>query len=277
MTWPTDFIPLFAPATPADTAAHRFAFIGDELLLTPENRLPSASPLSPLGTPRAAFVFGQLAGKPCTAEAWAKDTPLPDGLRPISVREAFSLLPEGYWGLAARAKQMLGWDLATRFCGACATPTELAPGEPARICPACGQRYYSQIAPAIMCLVRRDNELLLARSPHFRPGMYSALAGFVEAGESVEACVHREVCEETGIRVTNLRWFASQPWPFPQSLMLAFHADYAGGEIVPQAGEIEDAQWFGLDRLPELPAPVSIASRLIAAGIAELRAPSHTI
>jgi len=102
--------------------------------------------------------------------------------------------------------------------------------------------------------------------------MYSALAGFVEAGESVEQCVHREVFEETAIRVKNLRWFASQPWPFPQSLMLAFHADYAGGEIVPQAGEIEDAGWFRLDQLPERPASVSIASRLIAAGVAELEA-----
>jgi len=98
------------------------------------------------------------------------------------------------------------------------------------------------------------------------------LAGFVEAGESVENCVHREVFEETGIRVRNLRWFASQPWPFPQSLMLAFHADYAGGDITPQPGEIEDARWFTLDDLPPLPSPVSIAARLIESGIAELQA-----
>jgi NAD+ diphosphatase len=122
-----------------------------------------------------------------------------------------------------------------------------------------------------MCLVRKGKELLLARSPHFRPGMYSALAGFVEAGESVEGCLSREVFEETGIYITNIRWFASQPWPFPQSLMLAFHADYAGGEITPQADEIEDAQWFSLDRLPQLPAPVSIAARLLQDGIRQLQ------
>jgi len=270
MQWPDDFSPGFSPSTarPGDDV-HHFAFIGDEILLCPESRMASASQLTLLGEPHAAFVFGLLAGKPCFLVAWQADAPVPAGLQRINVRQAFELLPAGHWSLAARAKQMLSWDLATRFCGACTSPTQAMDGEPAKLCPNCGQRSYPQIAPAIMCLVRRGNELLLARSPHFRPGMYSALAGFVEAGESVEACVHREVFEETGIRVTNLRWFASQPWPFPQSLMLAFHADYAGGKIVPQPGEIEDAQWFRLDALPDLPAAVSIASRLIEAGIAE--------
>lgn len=269
MQWPADFSPVFAP--PVANAGLLFAFIGEDLLLCPESRLPPASQLTPLGEPHAAFVFGQLAGKPCVLAAWQAGSEPPPGLQAISVRQVFELLPAGHWSLAARAKQMLSWDLATRFCGACGSPTQAMDGEPAKLCPACGQRSYPQIAPAIMCLVRRDRKLLLARSAHFRPGMYSALAGFVEAGESVEACVHREVFEETGIQVQNLRWFASQPWPFPQSLMLAFHADYAAGEIVPQPGEIEDAQWFSLDALPELPSAVSISSRLIAAGIAELR------
>lgn len=271
MQWPDDFSPGFSPNTtwPGDDV-HHFAFIGDEIMLCPESRMAPASQLTLLGEPCAAFVFGQLAGKPCILAAWHADTPIPAGLQRINVRQAFDLLPAGHWSLAARAKQMLSWDLATRFCGACGSPTQAMNGEPAKLCPNCGQRSYPQIAPAIMCLVRRGDELLLARSAHFRPGMYSALAGFVEAGESVEACVHREVFEETGIRVTNLRWFASQPWPFPQSLMLAFHADYAGGEIVPQPGEIEDAQWFRIDALPDLPSAVSIASRLIDAGIAEI-------
>lgn len=270
MQWPDDFTPGFSPATTAGSEdAPFFAFIGDDILLCPESRTPPASQLALLGEPRAAFVFGQLAGRACTLAAWHAETLVPDGLQRLNVRQAFGLLPAGHWSLAARAKQMLTWDLATRFCGACGSPTQALDGEPAKLCPACGQRSYPQIAPAIMCLVRRGDELLLARSAHFRPGMYSALAGFVEAGESVEACVHREVFEETGIRVTNLRWFASQPWPFPQSLMLAFHADYASGKIVPQPGEIEDAQWFRLDALPELPSPVSIAARLITAGITE--------
>ena len=267
--WPADFTPALT-AAPAG-ATPEIALVGEDLILTAENRFAPASRLAPLGEPHAAFVCGQRAGKPLTVAVWQAGTALPDGLQAVGLRAAFGLIDDTEWFLAARAKQLASWDRATRFCGACGQPITIATHEPAKLCTACGQHYYPQIAPAVMCLVRRGDALLLGRSPHFRAGMYSALAGFVEAGETVEACVAREVFEETGIRVTNLRWFASQPWPFPQSLMLAFHADYAGGEIRPQPGELEDAQWFTLDRLPDLPAPVSIASRLIAAGLAELR------
>jgi NAD+ diphosphatase len=116
-----------------------------------------------------------------------------------------------------------------------------------------------------MVLVERGNELLLARSPHFRPGVFSALAGFVEAGETLEQCAVREVREEVGVEIANLRYFHSQPWPFPDSLMIAFFADYAGGEITPDPSEIEAADWFPRDALPMLPDPVSIARRLIDA------------
>ena len=115
----------------------------------------------------------------------------------------------------------------------------------------------------MMALVWRPGALLLARSPHYPAGMYSALAGFVEAGESLEDCVHREVAEEVGLQVQGLRYFGSQSWPFPHSLMVAYTARYAGGEIVPQADEIEDAQWFALDALPAIPPRFSIAGHLI--------------
>jgi NAD+ diphosphatase len=144
-------------------------------------------------------------------------------------------------------------------------------GERARQCPSCGQTHYPRIAPAVMALVRKGDELLLARSPHFPAGMHSALAGFVEAGESLEQCVHREVKEEVGLEVTNLRYFSSQPWPFPHSLMIAFNCDYAGGEITPEPGEIEAAAWFWIDDLPVLPNRISIARRLIDATIAQIR------
>jgi NAD+ diphosphatase len=144
--------------------------------------------------------------------------------------------------------------------------------ERARECPACGLVAYPRIAPAVMCLVTRERAILLARSPRFPPGMYSALAGFVEPGESLEQCLAREVLEETGVRIANARYFASQPWPFPHSLMIAFVADYAGGEITPAPGEIEDAQWFRLDALPKLPNRISIARRLIDGVVAELGA-----
>jgi NAD+ diphosphatase len=278
LLWPANFIPLFLPDTSAAQATLHFAFVGEDLLLDTHNRLPSSDSLACLGVPQSRFVFGHIGPTHCTASAWPPGLETPPSLQAISLRNVYPLLQEGHWSLAARAKRMIGWDQTSRFCGACGTPTQALDHEPAKHCPSCQQRFYPQIAPAIMCLVHHEDMLLLARSPHFRPGMYSALAGFVEAGESVEQCVHREVFEETGVRVRNLRWFASQPWPFPQSLMLAFHAEYAGGDIVPQAGEIEDARWFRFDQLPDLPAPVSIASRLIAAGITELETlfpPSH--
>jgi ADP-ribose pyrophosphatase YjhB (NUDIX family) len=154
----------------------------------------------------------------------------------------------------------------------CGTPTQIKGSERVRQCPACGQVHYPRLAPAVMALVRRGDELLLARSPHFPPGMHSALAGFVEPGESLEQCLHREVKEEVGVDVTNLRYFSSQPWPFPHSLMIAFTCDYAGGQLTPQPDEIEAAQWFTLDALPVLPNPISIARRLIDATIAQMRA-----
>lgn len=133
------------------------------------------------------------------------------------------------------------------------------------LCPRCGLIAYPRISPAVMVLVCDSNKLLLARSAHFKPGVFSALAGFVEPGETLEECAIREVREEVGIEITNLRYFHSQPWPFPNSLMIAFLADYAGGTIRPDPNEIEAVDWFSLDSLPLLPEPISISRRLIDA------------
>ncbi|HEX5128086.1 MAG TPA: NAD(+) diphosphatase [Rhodocyclaceae bacterium] len=245
--------------------------MGDDLLLHDDDVLADAADISGLPATQTDFIIGTLADIACRALWWPKDTPLAVGLHAISLRNAHGILPADLFHIAVRAKQLVTWDLQSRYCGACGTATQTLEGEPAKECPACKLRAYPRLSPAIMVLIRRDRELLLARPPHFRPGFYSALAGFVEAGESVEACVHREVQEEVSLRVTNLRWFGSQSWPFPHSLMLAFHADYLSGDIVPQASELEDARWFSLDELPELPSPVSIAYRLITAGIEEIR------
>lgn len=134
-------------------------------------------------------------------------------------------------------------------------------------CPSCRLTAYPRISPAVMVLVERGNDLLLARSPHFKPGVFSALAGFVEPGETLEQCAVREVREEVGIEITNLRYFKSQPWPFPNSLMIAYFADYAAGTITPDPTEIEAADWFSRDALPLLPDPVSIARQLIEAAL----------
>ncbi|WP_170854560.1 NAD(+) diphosphatase [Azotobacter beijerinckii] len=169
--------------------------------------------------------------------------------------ETFKLL--GY------ASQIGTWARQHRFCGSCGALMELLPGERAMHCPRCEVQHYPRLSPSMIVLVTRGDEVLLARSPHFASGVYSTLAGFVEPGETVEQCVVREVREEVGVEIRNPRYIASQSWPFPHSLMLGFHAEYAGGEIVPQPEEIEDARWFALTDLPTLPSTYSIARYLI--------------
>jgi NAD+ diphosphatase len=199
------------------------------------------------------------AGAPPAGTAW-------EGLRSL-----FTVLEDAHFALAGRAVQLLDWDRQHRFCGRCGAATEAKPEERSRVCPACKLGAYPRLSPAVMALVRREGELLLARGPHFPPGMYSALAGFVEPGESLEQCLAREVEEEVGVRVSRARYFASQPWPFPNSLMIAFVCDWVSGEIRPQAGEIEEAKWFNVLQLPKLPSRISIARRLIDGVLAEMR------
>lgn len=134
-------------------------------------------------------------------------------------------------------------------------------------CVHCALDFYPRISPVGMVLIRRDREILLARSPHFPAGRFSALAGFLEAGECIEDACIREVKEEVGLSIKNLRYFGSQSWPFPHSLMIAFHADYAAGDIIIDNKEIVAADWFHADNLPDLPLPISIARQLIDAGL----------
>lgn len=253
-----------------------FAFQQTSLLVTDEPaaaQLPVLEELAGLGGgPLRRLYLGTLGGRGCYAFEYAAETPAPPGLKWQGLRGLYTRLEDSRFALAGRALQFVDWDRTHEFCGRCGTPTRHRSGERARECPACALIVYPRIAPAVMCLIRRGREILLARSPRFAPGMYSALAGFVEPGESLEQCLAREVLEETGVRIANARYFASQPWPFPHSLMIAFVADYAGGEITPEPGEIEDAQWFGIDALPKLPNRISIARRLIDGAVAEMRA-----
>jgi NAD+ diphosphatase len=211
--------------------------------------------------------LGRLAGSDCWAAELPKDATPPAGMSFEGLRTLFSVLDDAHFALAGRALQLVDWDRTHQFCGRCGTPTAPKPDERVRVCPACKLSAYPRVAPAIMALVHRRNrgrdELLLARSHHFPPGMYSALAGFVEPGESLEQCVAREVGEEVGVRVERLRYFASQPWPFPHSLMIAFVCEWRDGELRLQDAEIEDAKWFEVLQLPKLPSRISIARRLI--------------
>jgi NAD+ diphosphatase len=216
------------------------------------------------GHPAQALRVGEWCGLPCyAAEVEQLPSHLAGQLTPV--RPLYSLAGEAAFVFAGRATQLLDWQKNHRYCGRCSTPTQMSVAEFSMACPSCGLVVYPRISPAVMVLVRRGDELLLARSPHFRPGMYSALAGFVEAGETLEQCAVREVREEVGIEIANLHYFHSQPWPFPDSLMLAFFADYVSGVITPDPSEIEAADWFARDGLPPLPEPESIARRLIDA------------
>jgi NAD+ diphosphatase len=165
--------------------------------------------------------------------------------------------------LLSYATQIGTWASHHRFCGSCGAAMQAVHGERAMHCAQCELRLYPRLSPSMIVLVTRGDEVLLARSPRFVPGVYSTLAGFVEAGESVEHCVVREVREEVGVEVHNLQYMGSQGWPFPHSLMLGFHAEYASGDIVMQVDEIEDAGWFSVHDLPPLPAARSIARHLI--------------
>ena len=201
------------------------------------------------------------------------DTAAPAGWRWSDLRSLYGRMDDALYALAGRAVQIVDWDRSHQFCGRCGTPTRPRPSERSRECPRCGLLAYPRLAPAVMALVRRlPDQILLARSPRFPGGMFSALAGFVEPGETLEQCLHREVLEEVSVRVKNLRYFASQPWPFPHSLMIAFICDHDSGEIKPDRIEIEEANWFRISSLPRLPTRISIARRLIDAAVAEMAA-----
>lgn len=191
----------------------------------------------------------------------------PAGMSFYNLRQIFGLLPEKMVWLAGRAVQIVDWNRRTQFCGQCGVPTETQPQERAKKCPQCGRSLYPRISPAVIMAVEKQepdgNKLLLARAHRHPPGMYSVLAGYVEPGETLETAVAREVKEETGIDVQNIRYYGSQPWPFPDSLMIAFTAEYAGGEIVLEETEMADAGWFSPDNLPQTPPAISIASQLI--------------
>ena len=167
------------------------------------------------------------------------------------------------------AAQISTWAREHRFCGACGRPAVQIKGERAMYCEHDNLRFYPRISPSMIVLITRGDEILLARSPRFVPGVYSTLAGFAEPGESAEDCVRREVMEEVQVRLRNIKYMGSQCWPFPHSMMLGFHAEYESGEIVPQADEIEDARWFRIDDLPPLPASRSIARYLIESYLAQ--------
>jgi len=245
--------------------ARRFFIRGRKLLFREENgalRLYN-------GPDVQALYRRDLGGGIGEVIALAEQEPPPAACVEISLRGAYAHLPEPVWMWAGRAMQILDWRQQHQYCGRCGEKTVEQHGEFAMLCPACGLRSYPRLTPAVIMAVTGGGEILLGRSRHFPGGMYSTLAGFVEPGETLEEAVRREVFEETGIAVVGIRYFGSQPWPFPNSLMVGFFAQADGDQAIhPNCDELEDARWFSPDNLPLLPDRMSIARRLIDAFLA---------
>ncbi len=277
MHTPDGFTPGHVLPAEFSAGALAFAFRDSRLLVCggavqedPPPRLPTLVELGALGIAGSRHYLGALQGVECVAVGLADDALEPESWRYAGLRSLFFALPDALLALAARAFQIVEWDRTHRYCGRCGTPTHDKAGERAKECPACGYVAYPRVSPAMMVLVTRGRELLLARAHRFPAAMYSALAGFVEPGETIEDCIRREVREEVGVEVANIVYFASQSWAFPHSLMIAFTAEYAGGELRPDETEIAEARWFACDAVPVLPPSVSIARRLIEATVARL-------
>jgi NAD+ diphosphatase len=183
----------------------------------------------------------------------------------VSLRQLLVSAQDIAFSVIGRAWQYTHFLRTHQFCGQCGAKAERVDWEMAMHCHRCQHRSYPRVSPCVIVSIHNNEQILLAKGVrHKEANMYSTLAGFVESGESLEEAVHREIFEEVGVKVKNLRYFNSQPWPFPHSLMVGFIAEYAGGEIRCQEDEIDDAQWFDIDRLPNIPPKVSIAGQLIA-------------
>lgn len=253
-----------------------FIFRSDEILLKEADLdLPNSEVYGLLGLgPDQLHALSPNATEGPRACHVQPGTEAPAGYEFHKLRAVLAQL-DGRGALVSRAFQVSEWVRTHRFCGVCASPMYRSDTELCFHCPGCGFAAYPRVSPAMMVLIRRDDHILLARHNNYGTARHTALAGFVEAGESIEAAVHREVFEEVGLYVRDLRYFGSQSWPFPHSLMVAFTAEYAGGELSLQENEIADAQWFGPgDVLPDIPMVESIAGRLIRANLplAELEA-----
>lgn len=267
------FIPGITPPEVVSEPAWWFAFVGNKLLIRLEGevcQIPKLIGLAEIGLePVRSQFLGTLDDQPC----YSAELPL-DALTKLNeaasnkmafrgLRELYDLLDDDLFALSGRAIQIMEWDRTHQYCGHCATPTTQLPNERAKRCPNCALVNYPRLSPAVIVLISRGEELLLARAPRFPAGMYGLIAGFVEAGESLEQTLMREVREEVGIEIKDIRYFGSQPWPFPNALMIGFTATYASGDIVIDPQELADAAWFHKDNLPQLPPKLSIARKLI--------------
>ena len=254
---------------PSSTTANEWLFIFNSAKILINTRLEN--PSIPRGADfngiEVSSTFKQYLGELEDRPSYCMEvddtfTP-PEGMLFKDLRSLLGEIEEDLFLLAGRAFQIVNWNRMHKFCGKCGTPTEAQQDELAKKCPGCGSVFYPRISPAVIVAIVRGDEILLAHNKNFRKNWYSVIAGFMEPGETFEDCIIREVMEEVGIRVKNIQYFDSQPWPFPDSLMVGFTAEHESGEISVDGKEIEDAAWYGRDNLPQKPTGTSIAGRLI--------------
>ncbi len=271
-----DFIPRTDPEAGLETAGLWFIYKNGRLLVKTadaECLIPGSVDLQRLENAGVTLTCRQFIGslyaadklneQPCYAAAVASGEPPSDRFALKSLRALLSRLDEGLFWAAGRAGHLIRWEQTHMFCGACGYGMENKTDEKAKVCPMCGFINYPRVTPAVIVAVTRDDRILLARNRQARIAFYSVLAGFVEPSETLEDCVRREIKEEVGITVKNIRYFGSQPWPFPDSLMIGFTAEHVKGEIQINPEELSDAGWFDRENLPRIPPRLSIAGRLI--------------
>ena len=272
----TTFVSAVEPPD-SEKCAYWFIFNRFQMLVHEEAsgmRVPFTTDTAEFGLPLVRTQFlGYLQRDedsiPCYSAEVSDRAEAPVNMAFLGLRQMFGRLEDSLLALAGRAVQITDWDRTHQYCGRCSSPVVKIEYERAKKCPRCNLITYPRISPAIIVRIMRrtsiGSEILLARNKRHPLGFFSVLAGFVEPGESLEECVQREVREEVGLEIKDIRYFGSQPWPFPNSLMLAFTAEYAGGQIKLEEEEIAEAGWFRSDNLPLVPPPVSIARQLIDA------------
>ncbi|WP_243425555.1 NAD(+) diphosphatase [Clostridium paridis] len=261
-----DFVPGVVSVKAKTNMDLWFVFNDDKVLTYKENEevhIPTYDKIDFLDI-KEEYYIGSLKGTECYACEISEDKIYNKPyFEFIDIRSLGIILGERFFLLLGRGKQIINWDKNNRFCGKCGSEIHKLDNERAKKCDACGTTYYPQLSPAIIVSVIKGEEILLAHNLNFKEGLFSVIAGFVEAGETFEESVKREVMEEVGIKVNNIKYFGNQPWPFPNSVMIGFTAEYESGEIKVDGTEIGEAKWFKKDKLPDIPNNLSIARKLI--------------
>ncbi len=261
------FKPAAGPAENNHEPGYWLAFSSSNLLIKAENSRFSLPFLSKLDDLRISGIRQQYLGTfenvPCYSAELPPDIAAPEGFSFIGLRPLYFGVDEDIFLLAGRAMQIMHWHQTHQFCGRCGHTTETHQTDWAKICPACQFISYPRISPAVIVAVLKQDQILLTRYSQFRGNMHTIIAGFLEPGETLEECVHREVLEEVGLTVKNIQYFGSQPWPFPNSLMIGFTAEFAGGELRPDGTEIVEAGWYSADNTPVIPPKMSISREII--------------